>query len=117
MHPFRVRLTEPYVTPVRWPEDAREDAASVLLGTLRPLQTGLFELGELHGLAFGFADAAVEGVVHDQGADLRVLGAAEGVEDERLAPGMLPADAAAAEAAGAEGRPFAGPAVHLLILG
>lgn len=76
--------------------------------------TRLLELRHLHGVAFRAAHAAVESVIHDERPEALVFRTAENVHDERLQLRVLPAHAAAAEAAGAERGPFACPAVHTL---
>ena len=72
----------------------------------------LFELRELDRLAAWLANAAVKRVLDDQRTKRLVLVAAKDIDDERVSPGVIPARAAAAEAARAERRSLAHPAVQ-----
>jgi hypothetical protein len=84
-------------------------AASAIVMTVR---TSSLELGKLDGLAAGLADAAVQCVLDDQGAERFVLAPTEDVDDERMCARVLAAGPAPAEAARPERRALARPAVQ-----
>lgn len=72
----------------------------------------LFELWQLDRFAPWLADPAVERVLHHERAQIRMLVAAEDVDQERMGLGVLPARAPPAEPARTERCPLAYPAVH-----
>lgn len=78
-----------------------------------PTAPPLFQLGHVDRLAPGPADAAMDGVLHDEGPQPLMPGATQDVEDEGMAPRVLPAGAAATEPACRECRALTGPTVHL----
>ncbi len=93
--------------------DTRRHAGDVMFLTFpdSPLPY-LLELRHVDRLAPRPAHAAVDRVFDHQRPQRLVLQAAVDVKDERVALGVLPAGAPAAESARGERRPLANPTVH-----